>query len=86
MDAAGLSGPELAEATKEVDSDGRGVSASLIGFLSGSGSSARERCRLRSAWLISEALSAPLQSLFSMPSRSTSTEERSIPHGDQDPR
>lgn len=85
MDAAGLSGPDLAQATRTVDPAGKGVSPALIGFLTSTGRSARDRCRIWSGWLIAEALRKPVQDLF-MPSRSTSTEERSIPHGDQDAR
>ncbi|MEC3993955.1 XRE family transcriptional regulator [Actinacidiphila sp. DG2A-62] len=85
MTAAGLSGPQLAEATKEVDPDGKGISPAAVGAITGRGSSAQDRCRLRSAWLIADALDAagadaPLQRLFSrfpMPKDSTSTVERS---------
>lgn len=86
MEAAGMSGPDLAQATRNVDPDGKGISPALIGFLTGTGRSARDRCRLNSAWLIAQALRKPLQDLFSMPRVSTSTDERSIPHGDEDPR
>lgn len=84
MDAAGLSGPDVAQATRTVDPAGKGVSPALVGFLTGTGRSARDRCRLWSGWLIAEALHSPVQDLF-MPSRSTSTEERST-HGDEDDR
>jgi hypothetical protein len=84
MVAAGLSGPRLAEATKAVDPDGRGISAAAVGQITGQGKSAIDRCRLRTAWLIADALDAPLQQLFSRtppsffsPSDSTSTVERS---------
>lgn len=81
MQAAGLSGPELAQATKEADPTGRGVSPATIGRLTGRGKTARDKCELSTAWLISDALhrrtSAPLQDLFCMPTRSTSTVERS---------
>lgn len=76
MDRAGMSGPDLAAATRRVDPNGKGVSPAVIGFLAGSGKSARDRCRIGTAWLIATALDLPLQSLFSMPSTSTSTEER----------
>lgn len=92
MRAAGLSGPQLAEATRAVDPDGRGISAAAVGRIVGRGRSARNRCHLRSAWLIADALDAagadaPLQRLFSRtappsffsPSDSTSTVERSSP-------
>jgi hypothetical protein len=77
MKAKGISGPELAEATKAVDPTGKGVSASVIGFLAGTGRSARKRCRLATAWWIAEGLDVPLQRLFAMPSPSTATVERS---------
>ncbi|MDH6116847.1 hypothetical protein ABH930_000266 [Kitasatospora sp. GAS204A] len=77
MLAGGWSIPKLAEATKSVDPLGRGVSRSAVGVLVSSGSSGRERCRLRTAWLIADALGQPLQKLFDMPGASTSTEERS---------
>ena len=84
MHAAGLSGPRLAEATKVTDPEGRGISAAAIGRIAGRGQTARDRCTLRAAWLIADALDAPLQRLFSRtppsffsPSDSTSTVERS---------
>lgn len=84
MDEAGLSGPQLAEATKAVDPDGKGLSAAAVGRITGLGKTAQDRCRLGSAWLIAEALdaagaNAPLQRLFGrfpMPTNSTSTVER----------
>jgi hypothetical protein len=85
MRAAGLSGPDLAQATRYVDPDGKGISAAAVGRIAGQGETAQDRCRLRSAWLIADALdaagvAAPLQRLFSrlpMPTDSTSTVERS---------
>lgn len=85
MSSADLSIPALARATKHVDPTEKGVSQALVGRLVAQGSSARERCRLRTAWLIAVALDEPLQDLFSMPTRSTFTEERSTPDGDEDP-
>lgn len=79
MADAGLSIPRLAAATREVDPAGKGVSRSAVGVLVAEGSSARERCRLRTAWLIADALQQPIQALFHMPGSSTSTEERSTP-------
>ena len=79
MAASGLSIPKLAVATKRVDPGGRGVSKSAVGMLVSEGSSARDRCRLRTAWLIADALNQPIQALFSMTEESTSTKERSIP-------
>lgn len=77
MRTAGVSGPDLAEATKQVDPEGAGISPAIIGRLAGKGKTARERCELRTAWLIAEALDEPLQQLFSMPPHSTVTIERS---------
>lgn len=84
MKTAGLSGPTLAAATKLVDPTGKGISPAAIGRVAGQGETAREQCRLRTAWLIADALNVPLQSLFSMPTVSTDTVERSSPHGDED--
>lgn len=83
MQTAGLSGPQLAKVTKAVDPDGEGISAAAVGAITGKGSSAQDRCRLRSAWLIADALDTPLQHLFDripMPTHSTSTVERSKSH------
>lgn len=77
MRAGGWSIPKLAEATRKVDPLGLGVSRSTVGVLVAGGSSGRERCRLRTAWLIADALGAPLQALFDMPGASTSTGETS---------
>jgi hypothetical protein len=85
MTSAGLSIPRLAAATKVVDPLGRGVSRSAIGVLVSQGKSARDRCRLRTAWLIADALATPLQALFDMPEASTSTKERSTDERDRPP-
>lgn len=82
MKRHGLSGPRLAEATRTVDATGRGISAATVGKLAGRGESAHDICRLRTAWLIATALDEPLQGLFSMPTVSTDTVERSSPDGD----
>jgi hypothetical protein len=79
MRVAGLSGPELAATTRQVDPARRGVSAATVGRVAGRGATARDSCELRTAWLIADALDVPLQSLFSMPPHSTSTVERSTP-------
>jgi hypothetical protein len=78
MADAGMSIPQLAAATRAVDSAGRGVSRSIIGALVSRGSFTRDVVRLRTAWLIATALRVPLQDLFDMPGASTSTKERSI--------
>jgi hypothetical protein len=79
MRRKGLSGPRLAEATKTIDPDGKGISPAAIGRIAGQGGTARDRCHLKSAWFIASALEEPLQDLFalSMPTDSTSTVERS---------
>lgn len=81
MERAGLSGPELAEATKEVDPDGKGISPATVGRLTSTGKSARKNCEWTTAWFVAEALhrrtNAPLQDLFAMPPHSTATVERS---------
>lgn len=77
MRRQGLTLDELAEKTKVVDPTGRGVSTATIGRLTGTGSTARERCELKTAWLITEGLDARIHRLFSMPTDSTSTVERS---------
>lgn len=88
MVRAGLSGPELAEATKEVDPTGRGVSPATVGRITGQGKTARQRCELDTAWFVAEALhrrtNAPLQDLFAMPSPSTSNIERSTPDAEEE--
>lgn len=84
MSAAGLSQAELAEKTRLVDPAGRGVSRAAIGRLAGKGHTARDPCELRTAWLIAEGLEAPLQHLFSMPTHSTVTEERSRSDAEED--
>lgn len=88
MERAGLSGPELAEATKQVDPTGKGVSPATVGRLAGRGKTARERCEMETAWFVAEALhrrtNAPLQDLFAMPSGSTSIIERSMSDAEED--
>lgn len=68
MDRAGLTIEELAKATKTVDLTGKGVSPATVGNLAGRGKTARERCELSTAWFIAEALYAPLEDLFVIPS------------------
>ncbi|MEU2180273.1 XRE family transcriptional regulator [Streptomyces thermolilacinus] len=79
MRRQGLTLDELAEKTRRVDPAGRGVSTATIGRLTGTGRTARERCELNTAWLIAEGLDARMHHLFSMPTDSTSTVERSRP-------
>ena len=56
MERAGLSIPQLAAITKEIDPDGRGVSQSLIGFYTSTGRSGREQASDRAAGLMVAAL------------------------------
>lgn len=71
MARAGLSIPQLAEATKRVDPAGKGVSAAAVGRLAGQGKTARSTCELKTAWFIAEALHAPLPDLFVIPTHLT---------------
>lgn len=92
MRAAGLSITGLADATRRVDPQGRGVSSATVGRLAGRGSSARSRCDWRTAWVIVEALHrrtpTPLQDLFAMPTAMptdlTVTVERSRADAEED--
>ncbi|MFJ8855159.1 XRE family transcriptional regulator [Streptomyces sp. NPDC102437] len=77
MKRQGLTLDELSTKTRRVDPDGRGVSPAAIGRLTGQGRTARNRCELTTAWLITEGLDARMHELFSMPIRSTVTDERS---------
>lgn len=76
MRTAGLSGPALAAATRQIDASGRGISPATVGKLAGQGGSAGEVCRLRTAWLIAEVLDVPMHRIFAMPTVSTDTVER----------
>ena len=77
MKRQGLSLDGLSARTRQVDPEGRGVSPATIGRLTGQGRTARARCELSTAWLITEGLNARIHALFSMPTHSTVTEERS---------
>lgn len=87
MEQAGLTIEALAQATKDVDPTGKGISSATVGRLTSRGKSARNRCELATAWFVAEALhrrtNAPLQDLFAMPSDSTSTVERSRSDADE---
>lgn len=67
---------ELAARTRAVDVRGQEVSVATVIKVTGSGRTAAERCRLRTAWLIATALDEPLQRHFDMPTVSTETVER----------
>ncbi|WP_327246591.1 MULTISPECIES: XRE family transcriptional regulator [unclassified Streptomyces] len=81
MKRKGLSAEQLAAATKSVDVTGRGISAATVWKVTGSGSTATTKCRLRTAWLMATAMDEPLQEHFDMPTVSTDTVERSSPNG-----
>jgi len=67
MARAGLSIPQLAEATRRVDPAGKGVAQATVGNLVGTGKTARGRCELTTAWLVAEALQELLDDLFIVP-------------------
>ena len=81
MKRKGYSAEQLAAATKKVDAAGRGISAATIWKVTGSGSTATDGCRLRTAWLMATAMGEPLQEHFDMPAVSTDTVERSKSDG-----
>ena len=76
MKRHGVTQAELAARTRAVDVRGQGVSVATVSKVTGSGRTAADRCRLRTAWLITTALDEPLQRHFDMPSVSTETVER----------
>lgn len=84
MKAKQISYRQLAEATKDVDAAGRGISLATVSQVAGSGDSAKEEHHLRTAWLFAEGLDEPLQHLFAMPGVSTDTVGRSHPDGNDD--
>ena len=64
MKAAELDIPRLAAKTKDVDPTGEGLSRAMVGFIVGSGKTAREECSERAAELIATALDRELGTLF----------------------
>jgi hypothetical protein len=64
MASAGLSISQLAERTRTIDPDNRGVAKSTIGHLVATGSSAREHCHPRGAALIARALNGTTTDFF----------------------
>lgn len=84
MTRQGLTLDELAEKTREVDPAGRGVSLATIGRITGKGRTARDRCELSTAWLITEVIDRPIQRYFVMPTHSTATVERSRPDAEEE--
>jgi hypothetical protein len=91
MAEAGLDIPHLVEATRRVDADGVGISRAYIGFLVGTGKSAREECSDRAAELLALALDKPVDRLFaigtplSVVAESTSTPRVQIMTSDSPP-
>lgn len=88
MKAAGLDIPRLAARTKDVDPTGEGLSRAMVGFIVGTGKTAREECSDRAAELIASALDRELSALFestvftfgeSTSTRRTHTAERRKP-------
>jgi hypothetical protein len=84
MDRQGLTLEELAEKTRAVDPEGRGVSLPAIGRLVSRGRSGRKRFELRTAWLVTEAMDWPIHRGFCMPPHSISKLERSIPDAEDE--
>lgn len=62
--AAGLDIPHLAARTKELDPTGKGLSPAYVGFIVGTGKTAREDCSERAAELIAQALNQETTALF----------------------
>lgn len=62
---AGLSIPKLAERTKEIDPEGKGLSQALIGFYTSTGASGRETASDRTVTLMAAGLNSPTEELFS---------------------
>lgn len=83
MAAAGMKIPQLAEATRKADPEGKGLPQSLVGFIVTEAPSARERCTPRSAELVALALDASVEEFFTedppssrTPAPTTTTVER----------
>lgn len=64
MKHAGLDIKALAARTREVDPDGRGLGKTAIGYMVGTGKTAREEHSDRAAILVAEALAEPVDRLF----------------------
>lgn len=73
MRRVGLTQAQLAAKTRAVDVQGKGVSAHTVSNVTGTGKTATESCRLRTAWLVATALGEPLQDHFSLPGDHTHT-------------
>jgi len=86
MERRGLTQASLAARTKAVDDSGKGVSLGTVVKVTGRGKFSADRCRRRTAELITAVLDEPLEDHFDIPLVSTDTVERCNPHGDSDPR
>jgi hypothetical protein len=64
MRASGLDIPRLAARTREIDTEGAGLSKAYVGFITGAGRTAREDCSNRAAELIALALGREVADLF----------------------
>ncbi|MET7679360.1 hypothetical protein [Streptomyces sp. NPDC005423] len=64
MRASGLDIPRLAARTREIDTEGAGLSKAYVGFITGAGKTAREDCSDRAAELIALALGREVADLF----------------------
>lgn len=62
--AAGLDIPHLAARTKELDPTGKGLSPAYVGFIVGTGKTAREETSDRAAGLIAQALDREVDAFF----------------------
>lgn len=62
---AGLSIPRLAERTREIDPEGKGLSQALIGFYTSTGASGRESISDHAAELLAAGVNSPTEELFS---------------------
>lgn len=76
MKRHGVTQAELAARTRAVDVRGKGVSLGTIVKVTGRGKFGADRCRLRTAELITQALGEPLDDHFGIPPVSTDTVER----------
>ena len=76
MARRGLTQATLAAKTKAVDPCGKGVSLGTVIKVTGRGAYASNRCRQRTAELLTAALDEPLADHFDIPPVSTDTVER----------
>lgn len=77
MKRTGFEIKTLAAATRFVDPEGRGLGKTAIGYMVGTGPSAREEHSDRAAFLVAETLGVPVSQLFDVPESSAATESAS---------